>query len=186
MPAPSSVSAFQDSAGFYDLSSDNQAVTSDTKAWVDAILYWNKTRGINLEGMGINKENVFDYFVDYKGNLFSKTGDINPDKWPSDMKKGAYLGRISDGQGLTKEAKEVFLKLSGGTISTGKKALIKETGTGWLRVRDVPETGVEVAKVDVGKTYAVLEEKTGWIKIKVDDKIQGWVSATYVTLSQSQ
>ena len=38
----------------------------------------------------------------------------------------------------------------------------------------------EVAKVDVGKSYKLLEDKGDWVKIKVDEKISGWVSSTYV------
>ena len=43
----------------------------------------------------------------------------------------------------------------------------------------------EIAKVDVGKEYAFVEEQTDWIKITVSETIQGWVSKTYVEIVDS-
>ena len=65
-----------------------------------------------------------------------------------------------------------------------KKVKIKETGTGWLRVRDVPSTqGREVAKVDVGSEYEMIEgDETDWYQIKVDEEISGWISAEYAEI----
>ena len=67
---------------------------------------------------------------------------------------------------------------------TVKKVKIKETGVGWLRVRDVPTTGGrEIAKVDVGKEYEMIEfDDTGWYQIKVDENISGWISAEYAQI----
>lgn len=59
-------------------------------------------------------------------------------------------------------------------------ATVTETPTGWLRVRTSP-SGSEVSKVDVGKTFPVLETAGAWMKIRIDDVTEGWVSAKYIT-----
>lgn len=63
---------------------------------------------------------------------------------------------------------------------------VKETSTGWLRVRTEPSTGTEsteVAKINPGDQYPYLgEEKNGWYLIEYEDGEEGWVSGTYVEL----
>lgn len=58
---------------------------------------------------------------------------------------------------------------------------ILDTPTGFLRVRDEPSTstGKEVAKVDPGDYYALLDEENGWYKIEYEEGEEGWVSGTY-------
>ncbi len=193
LPVPPTVEVFEGSdnlpaqAGLYNVFSDNLLVTADTKGWVDAVLYWNKTRGINLSGLGVNKEPVFDYFLDYKGNVYMADGTLlsGPSEYSklAEATKGAYLGRVSDGSGLTQEASEVYKALSEGVVVGGKQVKIKDTGLGWLRVRSSPGLdGTEIGKATVGETYPVLEEGTGWVKIKVSDTVSGWVSSSYVEL----
>lgn len=61
--------------------------------------------------------------------------------------------------------------------------VIKDTPTGWLRVRaDASTSAAEIAKVNPGEKYPLLEEKSGWIKISFGDNKEGWVSGQYVTL----
>ncbi len=189
MPVPSRISSFEGSDNLYDAASDNNQIISDTETWVKAIVYWNQTRGINLEGVGINKDLVFDYFVDYKGNIFDLRGDLITDiennEDIKDADRGAYLGRISDGLGLTEPATEALKKFKNIRLTTTTtKAKILPTGTGWLRVRNDPSiNGSEVTKVDVGKEYPLLEEGTDWVKILVSEEIEGWVSKTYVEIT---
>ena len=58
--------------------------------------------------------------------------------------------------------------------------LIKDTPTGWLRVRMEPSTAAtEAAKVDPGEKYALLDEKSGWYKIKYEQEKEGWISGRY-------
>jgi len=58
--------------------------------------------------------------------------------------------------------------------------LIKETPTGWLRVRMGPSTAAtEAAKVKPGEKYPLLEEKNGWYKIEYQEGKEGWVSGRY-------
>lgn len=68
---------------------------------------------------------------------------------------------------------------------------IKDTGTGFLRVRKEPNSNSEVlGQVTPGQRYDVLEENSSWYKIEVEllvygdnggipTKIQGWVSGEY-------
>jgi len=60
---------------------------------------------------------------------------------------------------------------------------IKETPTGWLRVRIAPSTNAtESGRVKPGETYPYLgEEENGWYKIEYEGE-PGWVSGTYVDL----
>ncbi len=61
-------------------------------------------------------------------------------------------------------------------LSSGlTEIMIKPTETGWLRVRGSADSAAaEVARVNPGEKYKLLEEKDGWYRI---DK--GWISAKY-------
>ncbi|KKS60795.1 MAG: hypothetical protein UV25_C0005G0020 [candidate division WWE3 bacterium GW2011_GWB1_42_41] len=157
-----------------------------SQEWAKAAVYWNKSRGLNVEGTGENKEPFFEVFLSYKGDLFNAEGaPITSKEELASVKaesKIGYLGRTIDGQGLSKEAKQTLETLLG-TVTVGKQAKITATPTGWLRVRSEPNlNGLEITRVDTGGTYQVLEEQTGWVKIKVSDTSEGWVSADYVEL----
>lgn len=70
------------------------------------------------------------------------------------------------------------------TVSPGSVSYvtIKDTPTGWLRVRNSPGTSAaEVARVNPGEKYLLLEEKSGWYKIQYAEGKEGWISATYAT-----
>jgi len=61
---------------------------------------------------------------------------------------------------------------------------IKETPTGWLRVRSGPSTSAaEVDRVNPEEMFPYLgEEKNGWYKIEYEKGKEGWVSGVYVEL----
>ncbi len=73
----------------------------------------------------------------------------------------------------------------------GKTVIIKDTPTGWLRVReDASINASESAKVKSGEVFELLEEKNNWYKIKYNDNPdglvegsfeEGWISAQYAT-----
>jgi hypothetical protein len=189
-PVPAKVSAFENSPSVYDLATDDEVTLADTKTWSKAVIHWNKTRGINLAGIGVSKERLFGYYIDYRGTLYDGEGNLvdNIEEFAPNIKdaKGAYLGRKSDEEGLTKEAAATLETLMGVKVATGgKTATILPTGQGWLRIRSAPGlSGAEVTKVDVGNTYDVLEEGAGWVKIQVDADTVGWAYAQYVELSE--
>ena len=142
----------------------------------------------------MNKELVFDYFIDYNGDIYNSIGNqVVEDEDFEDLgevDKGAYLGRISDGAGLTELAKQGLARVAdikiGGDEEQQTMVKILPTGVGWLRVRAEATTGsTELAKVDVGNEYVLLEDGVEWVRIKVSDTIEGWVSKTYVEIVES-
>jgi len=58
--------------------------------------------------------------------------------------------------------------------------VIKDTSTGWLRVRMGPSTATtEAAKVNPGEKYPLLDEESGWYKIRYQKDKEGWISGRY-------
>lgn len=58
--------------------------------------------------------------------------------------------------------------------------VIKDTPTGFLRVRTAPTTSAtEAAQVKPGEKYSFLEEKEGWYKISYNSGKDGWISGRY-------
>ncbi len=63
---------------------------------------------------------------------------------------------------------------------TQKLVEIKETETGWLRVREKDSSvSKEVARVNPGETYPIIEETTDWYQIDLGNNKNGWISSSY-------
>lgn len=63
---------------------------------------------------------------------------------------------------------------------SGIYILIKDTPTGFLRVRSGPSTSAsEAAQVKPGEKYSLLDVKGDWYKISYDTDKEGWVSGRY-------
>lgn len=61
------------------------------------------------------------------------------------------------------------------------KVVVKQTPTGFLRVRDKPSTsGKEIDRLSPGEEVVLLEELGGWMRLKLKDGTEGYVSASYV------
>jgi len=59
-------------------------------------------------------------------------------------------------------------------------ALIKDTPTGFLRVRsDAATTSSELARIKPGEKYSIIDEKTDWFKIQLEATKSGWISSQY-------
>ena len=59
--------------------------------------------------------------------------------------------------------------------------VIKDTPTGYLRVRMEPSTSAtEAARVKPGSKFSILSTKSGWYQITYEDVKKGWVSGQYV------
>lgn len=63
-----------------------------------------------------------------------------------------------------------------------KTAVVNQTPTGFLRVRETPN-GAEIGKVTPNDSYPFLQEKNGWVQVELKDGTFGWVSKEYVTIS---
>ena len=61
---------------------------------------------------------------------------------------------------------------------------IKDTGIGFLRVREKPSTtdSKELTQVDVGDFFPYIEEENVWYKIEYEDGEEGWISGVYADL----
>ncbi|MBI3342855.1 PEGA domain-containing protein, partial [Candidatus Gottesmanbacteria bacterium] len=71
-------------------------------------------------------------------------------------------------------------KAASSTDPTRPFVTIKDTPTGFLRVRIEPSTSAsEAARVNPGEKYHIEEEKTGWYQIKYDNTNKGWISGQY-------
>lgn len=59
--------------------------------------------------------------------------------------------------------------------------VVKETPTGFLRVRMEPVTSAtEAARINPGDKFTILDTQNGWYQIRYDGTNTGWVSGTYV------
>jgi hypothetical protein len=108
-------------------------------------------------------------------------------------KEVEIMGRTLDGYrlaievALVKQEKEIVEELTPTPTETesGPMVKIKDTPTGWLRVRDGPSTAnQELAKIEPGEEFPFIEENSGWYKIEYEEGKQGWVSADYAEKSE--
>ncbi|MBI5122729.1 PEGA domain-containing protein [Candidatus Roizmanbacteria bacterium] len=65
------------------------------------------------------------------------------------------------------------------TPPAGKKVLILDTPTGFLRVRETVG-GTEIGRVTPGESYELVDEQSAWVKIKLKDGAEGWISSDYI------
>jgi hypothetical protein len=71
------------------------------------------------------------------------------------------------------------------SINDKKMLTIKETETGWLRVRDTSDnSGKEVAKVKPNEQYAMLNQTQDWFLIDLGNGTSGWISSKYASLPE--
>ncbi len=71
---------------------------------------------------------------------------------------------------------------SGKTAATPDKpyAVIKDTPTGFLRVRMEPNTSAtEAGRVNPGEMYSIVDTKNEWYQIKFSGSSTGWISGQY-------
>ncbi len=66
-------------------------------------------------------------------------------------------------------------------ITQTPEVLVKNTPTGFLRVRDKPNlNGKEITQVKPGDRLILLEEQGAWDRVRLSDGTEGFVSAAYV------
>ena len=66
-------------------------------------------------------------------------------------------------------------------ITATPQVIVKDTPTGFLRVRDKPSlVGKEIAQVKPGDMLILLEELPSWYRVRLADGTEGYVSSAYV------
>lgn len=121
--------------------------------------------------------------------FFRRTQKINVDS--------GYRVNASFKLAIDKSQKPSPTKVPAGKEATGSAELsktmviIKETETGFLRVREGPTiTASESAQIKPGEKYELLDEEAGWYKIKYNGNEEGliqgkfdegWISGAYAT-----
>lgn len=66
-------------------------------------------------------------------------------------------------------------------ITQTREVVVKQTPTGFLRVRDQASlNGKEIAQVKPGDKLVLLEELSGWNRVRLPDGTEGFVSSSYV------
>jgi len=93
----------------------------------------------------------------------------------------AQLSQSEEGSPSAEKEKETEKEASDSATPQKATAVIKETETGWLRVRFEPTLNAsEAAKVNPGDEFPLLDEKEGWTQIEYEKGQTGWVSSEYV------
>ena len=112
--------------------------------------------------------------------FFSRTRKINID---AGYKVNAYIKlAIDESQKKLLEEKKKKEATDSAQLKKKEVVVIKNTPSGWLRVREEPSiTASEAAQVNEDEKYDILEEKSGWYKIEYDqeNEKQGWISGEY-------
>ncbi|MBI5122380.1 PEGA domain-containing protein [Candidatus Roizmanbacteria bacterium] len=107
--------------------------------------------------------------------FFRRTQKVNVD--PGYRVNAAFKLAIDQSSPLAKVTEDK--QATGSAKTTKTKITIKDTPTGWLRVREEPSLNAsESGKVNPGESFDLIDEQDGWYKIKIDGK-EGWVSSTY-------
>lgn len=71
--------------------------------------------------------------------------------------------------------------VSAPVITQTAEVIVKQTPTGFLRVRDQGSlSGKEIGKVNVGDKLILLEELGGWDRVRLSDGTEGFVSSAYI------
>lgn len=66
-------------------------------------------------------------------------------------------------------------------ITQTPEVIVKDTPTGFLRVRDKPNlNGKEITQVKPGNTLIFLEDAGVWTRIRLPDGTEGYVSSSYI------
>lgn len=146
-------------------------------------------------GRGITAiSNPRDSEVEVDGKIYGKTPvsiNIDPGEHIISVSHPNYLKRsiktfLPEGFSLTVSVdlalSEVDLTAVSAPVMTAtEEAIVKETPTGFLRVRDQGLlSGKEITKVVPGDTLVLLEDQGSWTRVRLPDGTEGFVSSAYI------
>ena len=151
------------------------------------ILTLDKGRGLTVVS------NPTDAEVEIDGKSYGKTPitlSIEPGERTILVSHGNYSNRsirasLPEGFNLTVTvdlalAEADLTTISTPVISQTPQVVVKQTPTGFLRVRDKPSlSGKEIAQVKPGDSLILLEELSGWYRVRLANGTEGYVSSSY-------
>lgn len=167
----------------------NRDLAKEQASSAGEILTLDKGRGATIIS------NPSDAEVEVDGKSFGKTPiniDLNPGEHTIILSHTNYLKRsiranlpqdykliVSVDLGLSEAD---LTTVSAPVITQTPEVVVKETPTGFLRVRDKASlSGKEIAQVKPGDTLILLEELSNWMRVRLSDGSEGFVSSTYVS-----
>lgn len=171
------------------LSVVNRDLAKDTTSSAGEVLLLKKGKGITMVSFPSESE------IEVDGKYYGKTPttlEIGMGEHTFGLSKPGYLKRsvkayLPEGYNLTLAVDLAISEVDLTSITTPPitetaKVVVKNTPTGFLRVRDNPSvSGKEVGKVSPGDRLILLEELTGWDRIRMDNGTEGFVSNSYVS-----
>ncbi len=117
--------------------------------------------------------------------FFRRTQKINVDE--SYRVNAAFKLAIDQSQKTATPESSLKQATGSAALQTKGKIKIKDTPTGFLRVRDNPSLGAsEEAQVKPGDTFDLLDQNDGWYKISYEPNKEGWVSSQYCEKIEGQ
>lgn len=166
----------------------NRDLAKDTTSSAGEVLLLKKGKGVTLVSFPSESD------VEIDGKYYGKTPttlQINAGEHTFGLSKAGYLKRsikayIPERFNLTLSVdlaiSEVDLtNITTPPITQTAKVVVKNTPTGFLRVRDKPSvTGKEVGQVSPGDQLILLEELSGWDRVRLSNGTEGYVSKSYV------
>ena len=166
----------------------NRDLAKDIPSSAGEVLTLKKGKGLTL----ISNPNGSKVTVDASErgntplNLDLKSGEHTIILDHANYLKRSIRANLPDGYNLTivvdlalSEADLSTVSIS--VIKTTPEVVVKNTPTGFLRVRDKPSlSGKEVSQVKPGETLILLEEDGAWDRVRLADGTEGYVSSAYV------
>lgn len=147
---------------------------------IGAIVYLdNDEKGVSPVLLGDVVKGTHELSIFIPG-FFRRTQKVNVD---GEYRVTAQI-KLAIDQSQKRASSSASLKKPDATASAqkaeAKQVQIKDTPTGFLRVREEPTTSAsEVAQVKPGDKFSVVEEQEGWYKIEYEQGKQGWISSEY-------
>lgn len=153
------------------------------------IISLKKGKGVMI----LSNPNSSDIEVDQK--YFGKTplaiADLKPGEYLFVLSHPNYLKRsiravVAEGYQLNLNvdlaiSEPDLTQISTIPIKASPKVVVKQTSTGFLRVRSGPSTAsTEVGRVAPGDELTLLEEVPNWIRVKLPNGKEGYVSSSFV------
>jgi hypothetical protein len=166
----------------------NRELANDVASASGEVLTLEKGQGVTL----LSTPNEAEVEID--GKNYGKTStlaNIPPGQHTFVLSKSGYLKRsikadVPENFNLTLNVDLALTEadltdVNTPTITITPKLVVKNTPTGFLRVREKPNlNSKEVAQVKPNDELTLLEEVSTWYRVRLDDGTEGYVSSTYV------